>query len=103
MFPSVNMCSKRLRATVNKFNQTFENYAAPGDKLLEDYVFNFTRVLSNETAETAGDCYLGLYEIWSYYYLKSTLFADGLDYLQAFLQNLIGNIITFNTVYTQIT
>lgn len=74
-------------------------YSSNGTKRQEDYVFNMTRVISNSTADAAGDCYLAGYDVFFYYYLKSTGFIDAMDYLSAFLQNLIGNIISFNSIY----
>ena len=61
-----------------------------------------TRVISNSTADAAGDCYLAAYDVFFFYYLKSTGFKDPMDYLSAFLQNLIGNIISFNSIYQAI-
>lgn len=46
-FPTVPKCTEKLRIAINEYNYTFGNYSTPGDKRVEDYIFNFTRVLSN--------------------------------------------------------
>lgn len=59
LFPNIMECSTRLRDTMNDYNETFRNFNDPNiTAKREDYVFNFTRVLSDSTADAAADCFL---------------------------------------------
>ena len=68
----------------------------------EAYVFNFTRVISGAGAEAVGECYSTSFSIYQYVMLRISQFTDFVNFLTAFLQNLIGNILNFNTIYQNI-
>ena len=61
-----------------------------------------TKVLSNSSAEAVGECYTTTYNLYSYLTIRAAQFPDFVGVLTAFLQNLIGNILNFNTLYTNI-
>jgi hypothetical protein len=65
----------------------------------EDYVFNVTKTISNSTADAVSECFTTTISIYTYVLVQQSLFPDGLTYFPAFLQNMIGNIITFNSIY----
>lgn len=69
---------------------------------LDQYVFNFTKVVSTSGADAVGECYTTGFNIYSYVLMRSTQFADFTSVLTAFLQNMIGNILNFNTIYQSI-
>ena len=49
-------------------------------------------------------CHLSGYDIYLYYLQQYDLYAEGgwLDWFQAFLQNLVGNILTINNLYSRV-
>jgi hypothetical protein len=65
-------------------------------------VFNVTKVISNSTADAVGECYTTLFNVFTFTKMRAALFNDGVGVMTAFLQNLIGNILNFNTIYTNI-
>jgi len=85
------------------FNTTFVNYLkAPEGSPPQSYVFNMTRVISNSTADAVGECYTTMFNYYQYVIMRASQFPDFIGILTAFLQNLIGNILNFNTLYTNI-
>lgn len=99
--PRVSTCSTSTSTMVNDFNKTGQIW---NDEtlLFENKFFHTTGVLSNSFADFVGECYLMGYDIVVYSTNKINLFGDTNNILQAFLQNLIGNIITFNNIYQNI-
>ena len=61
-----------------------------------------TRVISNSTADAVGECYTTLFNYYQYIIMRGAQFPDFVGVLTAFLQNMIGNILNFNTLYTNI-
>lgn len=61
-----------------------------------------TRVISNSSADAVGECYTTLFNYYQYIIMRGAQFPDFIGVLTAFLQNLIGNILNFNTLYTNI-
>lgn len=53
-------------------------------------------------ADAVGECYLSAYGYFEWTQNKTKEFEGGLNFLEAFLQNLIGNIISFNMLYQNI-
>ena len=68
----------------------------------EDYVFNITKTISASTSDAVSQCFSTSISVYTFYLVQKALFPDGLSYFSAFLQNLIGNIITFNSIYQNI-
>ncbi|TNV73062.1 hypothetical protein FGO68_gene338 [Halteria grandinella] len=102
--PNAMKCSQRIRTTALDFNSTFMNYKASKGKNLsyDRYVFNFTSVVSNSGAESVGECYTTAFNLYSYVMMRKSQFKDITSIMTAFLQNLIGNILNFNTIYQNI-
>ena len=93
----------RVRNTALDFNRTFIGFKkAKPNTGSEEYVFNVTKVLSNSTADAVGECYTTLYNVYTFNKMRAALFPSGVSFMTAFLQNLIGNILNFNTLYTNI-
>jgi hypothetical protein len=93
----------RVRNTALDFNRTFIGFKkAKPTSGPEDYVFNVTKVISNSTADAVGECYTTLYNVYTFNKMRAALFPTGVSFTTAFLQNLIGNILNFNTLYTNI-
>ncbi len=61
-----------------------------------------TKILSNSTADAVGECYTTLYNVYTFAQMRAALFHGPVGFMTAFLQNMIGNILNFNTIYTKI-
>ena len=61
----------------------------------KDYVFNTTEWISDDLAPSSRYCVGSLLEIYSYVLFKQTQFPTWGDVFAAWLQNLLGNVITF--------
>jgi hypothetical protein len=55
------VCSLRLRTTINDYNRTFIKFQNSPSIKPEEYAFNFTRIVSNSSADAAGDCFTAAY------------------------------------------
>lgn len=62
----------------------------------EDYIFNTTEWISYQLAPSSRYCMTTTLEGYSWYLFKKTQFPTFGDLFQAWLQNLLGNVITFN-------
>lgn len=101
--PNVMKCSQKIRGTSLQFNTTFVNYVkAPKASPIDQYVFNFTRVVSTNGSDAVGECYTTAFNVYSYILMRASQFTDFTSVITAFLQNLIGNILNFNTIYQNI-
>lgn len=104
MFPNVNKCVTNLQKAANSWNVTVQNLMNPSKTSKnEDYVFNVTKTISNTSADAVSECFTTSISVYTYFLVQQSLFPGGsLDYFSAFLQNMIGNIITFNSIYQNI-
>ncbi|TNV79038.1 hypothetical protein FGO68_gene14823 [Halteria grandinella] len=100
--PNAMKCSQRVRSTALTFNSTLVNYGTAKNQSVDRYVFNFTKVISVQGADAVGECYTTGFNVYSYVLMRATQFTDFTSVITAFLQNLIGNILNFNTIYQNI-
>ena len=63
---------------------------------------NTSYIVSGSFAEAYLYCHLTVVDGYTYYLAESEKYASDLDWYQAFLQNMIGNIITINNLYNRI-
>ena len=68
----------------------------------QDYVFNTTEWISYSLAPSSRYCVTGVLEFYTWGLTKFNLFDSFGDVFAAWLQNLLGNVITFNTLYSKI-
>ena len=68
----------------------------------EDFVFNRTYWVSYSLAPSSRYCISGVLELYSWFLNKGAIFDSFGEFFQAGLQNLLGQVITFNTIYTKI-
>ena len=68
----------------------------------EDYFFNMTYDISNSFADAVGECYDTGYGFYVWGLNTYSKFNSAEEWGQAFLQNIVGNIITFNNMYNSI-
>jgi hypothetical protein len=63
-------------------------------------IFSYTSIISTSTADAVGECYTSLFSTYTYMENKSLAFGSSTNFMQAFLQNLLGNAIAFNNLYS---
>ena len=68
----------------------------------EDYIFNTTYWISYDLAPSSRYCTMGVLEMYTWFLFKQTQFDSFGDVFAAWLQNLLGNAITLNTLYERI-
>lgn len=101
--PNVMRCSSKLQVFLNQVNATEVGYEqAPRNSTPDEYVFNMTKVISSSGASATGECYTTGYSVYQYVLMKEAEFDTMNNFITAFLQNMIGNIINFNSIYTNI-
>lgn len=102
-FPAARDCTKTLRIFLNDANSTVINSTA--EKLAtETYDFgrNYTRLVSNQFALSYLYCHMTGVDVYDYYVLQIDTYGSWVDWLQAALQTLVGNIIRINNLYQKI-
>lgn len=100
--PNAMTCSSKVRVTADAFNNTIMGYFTPSQPGYQWYVFNFTKTLSSSGADAFGECYTSGFNVVQYILMRAGEFPDFVTMMTAFLQNLIGNILNFNTIYQNI-
>ena len=63
---------------------------------------NVSSLISNQFAEAYLYCHLTVVDGYVYYLAEDEKYESWLDWFQALLQNMIGNIIAINNDYTKI-
>lgn len=63
---------------------------------------NTSYLISGPFAESYLYCHLTVVDGYTYYLAEAEKYPSRLDWSQAFLQNMIGNIITINNLYNRI-
>lgn len=99
--PNAMRASRRSRNLCLNFNQTIQYYNDPVG-WYDAYVFNMTRLISTDGADTFGELYTAGYNIYSYIMRRISQFSSWINLLTSFVQNLVANIINFNSVYNNI-
>jgi hypothetical protein len=67
------------------------------------YVTNTSAIISGSFAESYLYCHLTVVDGYNYYLSEAEKYESDLDWYQAFLQNMIGNIISINNLYNRVT
>lgn len=94
--PSSMNCSEYLQLTLNDYNETTSYWGTnetTGGK--HQAVFNVTDWISNSFAHSQRYCFLTSMEAYMWYQFKSSLFDGFNSWFPAFLQNLLGQVMTF--------
>ena len=68
----------------------------------EDYLFNITEWISYDLAPSSRYCIMTGIEAYGFVLTKQEQFDSFSDVFQAWLQSLLGNVITFNNLYGKI-
>jgi len=67
-----------------------------------DYVLETTSWISYSLAPASSGCYMTGLELYKWYLTKKQQFDNFGDVFTAWLQNLLGNVITFNSLYKKV-
>jgi hypothetical protein len=103
--PSAMNCTKYLEGSIYKMNETQNTWEDPeiGDNVTtKEKVFNYTSWISYDLAPSSRYCFTTTLQMYVWYLHKSTQFETWGDIFAAWLQNLLGNVITFNKLKNKI-
>lgn len=97
-----------MHSSIVSLNSTLVQWKHDKDPLsgynttVGDYIFNITEWLSYNVAPGIRYCFnIGL-EGYTYYLKKDEVFEDFMDWFPAWLQNLLGNVVTFQALYEKV-
>jgi hypothetical protein len=82
--------------------QTWKNDTYTEDWGSSDYIFETTEWISYSLAPASKSCVMTTLEMYAWGLLKHTQFDSFGEVFAAWLQNLLGNVITFNSLYKKI-
>ena len=103
--PSATTCTKYLEQSILVYNTTYmkwQDEEIAQATTTEDYVFNTTEWISFSLAPSSSACFKTGLEGFSWFINKQSQFDAFGDIFAAWLQNLLGNVITFNSLYKKI-
>jgi hypothetical protein len=84
-------------------NLTYSSWPFKEDDEWPDYIFDTTGWVSHSIAPTSKFCYLTVLEGWQWGRVKTDQFPDGFDdFFPAWLQSLLGNVVTVNSIRKKI-
>jgi len=98
-------CTKYLEGSISNYNLTTEswdNETESANKTKKDYIFDTTEWISYDLAPSSRYCTGSMLEMYRWGLKKSTQFKSWGDVFQAWLQNILGNVITFQKLYDKI-
>ena len=103
--PSATNCTKYLESSIMIYNDTrqgWDNETLTRDWGTSEYVFDTTEWISYSLAPSSHYCFMSTLEVYSWVLVKNDQFDSLGDVFAAWLQNLLGNVITFNSLYKKI-
>lgn len=103
-FPSALNCSKYLEKAVIVFNETTIRWdTLEEDELIEAYIFDIAYWISYTLGPSSRYCFMVGLEGYAWGWTKAEIYDGFVDGFLAWLENLLGNVITFNALYKKIT
>lgn len=106
VLPSAMNCSRYLRSSLLTYNETklqWKNESAPDYGNHREKIFDTTEWVSYDLAPSSRYCFMANVEVYLFWRLKKAQFGGGFgEILPAWLQNLLGNVITLNAIQTKI-
>ena len=103
--PSAMNCTKYLEGTLLTMNDTRESWKdenVTANMTQKDYVFNTTSWISYDLAPSSRYCFMSALEMYVWGLRKNEQFETWDDVFAAWLQNLLGNVITFQKLHDKI-
>ena len=98
-------CTKYLEGTLLTMNDTRESWKdenVTANMTRKDYVFNTTSWISYDLAPSSRYCFMSTLEMYVWGLRKNEQFETWDDVFAAWLQNLLGNVITFQKLHDKI-
>ncbi len=105
MLPSALNCTKYLRQSVlvyNESRQQWQNESNPEYGVRREEIFDTAEWVSYSLAPSTRHCFMTNLELVVYIKHEATEFDSVGEVLPAWLQNLLGNVITINAIQTKI-
>ena len=102
-FPSALNCSKYLEEAVLVFNETTINWKDLTEDKWQEYIFDTAYWISYTLGPSSRYCFMVGMEGYAWGWTKAGLYEGFVDGFLAWLENLLGNVITFNALYKKIT
>lgn len=105
ILPSATKCTKYLEQSILVYNTTYQLWQqeeVANEMTTEQYVFNTTEWISYSLAPSSANCFRASLEGYSWFKLKQSQFETFGDVFEAWLQGLLGNVITMNSIYKKI-
>ena len=105
VIPSAMNCSKNLRESLIVYNDTkiqWANESNPDYGNTREQVFDRTEWISYNLAPASRYCFMTGLDVVSFVRLKDEQFGGFSEILPAWLQNLLGNVITLNSIQKKI-
>lgn len=102
-FPNLDQCAYLMHDFLNDYNQTREDFnRSTENNSTIQLMRRVTTLISGSFAETYLYCHMLVVDTIIYYELQVEIFIDWINWVQAFLQNMIGKIVLFNNYYNKI-
>ena len=102
-FPSASNCSKYLEESVLVFNETKLRWETLEEDLAQAYIFDTAYWISYTLGPSSRYCFMVGMEGYKWGDTKVDIYDGFVDGFLAWLENLLGNVITFNALYKKIT
>ena len=101
-FPSAVNCSRYLEESILVLNETGKEWKSKDTKV-EEYIFDTAFWVSYTLGPSSRYCFMVGLEGYNWGWSKVEEYDGFIDGFLAWLQNLLGNVITFNALYKKIT
>ena len=101
--PAQPTCFNTLKDFLNKWNTTSMN-TTEEQWLTETYdtLRVYSKIISDQFAPAYLNCHLMVVDGYDYYLSEKKVFKDWNSYSQAFLQNMVGQLISINDIITKV-
>ena len=103
-FPAARDCTGATRIFLNSANNTLhESTQANFINHAYDFLRNYTMLVSTQFANSYLYCHMTGVDFYDYYIIQEKSYGSWVDWLQAALQTMVGNIIRINNLYQKMT
>ena len=99
--PNAYDCTKAFTQLVTHYNYS-SLYQVELNHTWQEKGFNWTQYISGPFADGFSNCTIAGYKLYDHTKNKNDRFPTMTDWLMAFVQNLLGNAITFQKLYDRI-
>lgn len=100
--PSIENCMNNVEYSFSDVTRTYNFVKYDKNYLWFDYTFNVTQLVSTTIADLSQYCSLALLQGTQKTVAHLKLFGNPTDWVLGFLQNMLGNVISFQKIYDKI-